>query len=341
MSGPSGSTGHIGGMPEFDGDDWKLYEEQLDQYFEANNIGEDKRTAVLINVIRGETYKILRNLCHPVLPKDKSFNELCEMLRKRFNPQATVFQERVKFYSAQQSTDENVMTWYDRISSLAVNCKFGGDSEKNVLDKFIAGMQPGPVRDRLCEENETITLQAAVDIAVNKESSAIELIEDSDDDEANDAEDQDNRENLRRFRDSAFFRRLLSDDHFRHGHHGFGHGPHRGHGGPMHWGGRSPWEQSCHRGGTLNRTEGLPDRRDGLSDCRRDFSNWPGHFLHHHHEGSHHRHNGPHRHHGCSKDKNNCGTKDKGSKHHKSFEKHNKRDCGPWGFGRPHRFGSC
>lgn len=163
----------IGTLPEFYGqaDDWNVYEERLDQFFEVNDIPEAKRTAVLISCVGSNTYKTLRDLCHPALPKNKEFEELCTLLRKQFSPQVAIFRERTQFYNARQNPGENVQQWYARLKTLAVDCKFQVNLEATLLDKFVTGLRAGPVLDRICEENETITLQQALEICVNKECS--------------------------------------------------------------------------------------------------------------------------------------------------------------------------
>lgn len=165
-----------GQIPEFlgEGDDWNVYYERLEQFFEVNNIPDEKRSAFLISVIGSNSYKTLRDLCHPTLPKDKPFTELCELLRRQFSPQISIFRERAKFYNAKQFAHENVTVWYGRVKKLSVDCRFGDTLEHVLLDKFITGLRPGAVMDRLCEENETITLQQAVDIAINKECALLE-----------------------------------------------------------------------------------------------------------------------------------------------------------------------
>ena len=167
----------IGTIPTFAQgyDDWKTYSEILDQFFVVNNVEEDKKSAFLISCIGSETYKTLRDLCHPVLPKDKPFTELSEILRKQFSPQVAIFRERTNFYNAKQSVGENITSWYGRVKRLSVDCKFGDNLESILLDKFITGLRVGQVLDRLCEENETLTLQQAVDIATNKECSLVEV----------------------------------------------------------------------------------------------------------------------------------------------------------------------
>lgn len=166
------STHTIGRIEEFyHWSDWTVYYERLEQFFEVNNIPEEKRVGVLISVIGSYTYKILRDLCHPTLPKEKTFDELCELMRRNFCPQVSIFRERITFYRVVQEPRECITSWYRRIKSLSVDCKFGENLEVILLDRFITGLRSGPILDRLCEEKETITLQQAMEIALNKEAS--------------------------------------------------------------------------------------------------------------------------------------------------------------------------
>lgn len=166
----------IGSIAEYNSqvDDWNVYYERLEQFFEVNEIPDEKRSAFLISVIGSEAYKSLRDLCNPALPKDKPFEFLCELLRKQFSPQISIFRERVKFYNARQEPYENVTQWYGKLKRLSVDCKFSGNLESVLLDKFITGLRPGQVLDRLCEESEMLKLDQALDIAVNKECAAKE-----------------------------------------------------------------------------------------------------------------------------------------------------------------------
>ena len=77
------------------------YSERLEQYFIVNSIGQcpadatqevlaaadKKKVAVFISVIGKKSYATLRDLCSPDSPKDKSFSELCEMLRTHYKPE--------------------------------------------------------------------------------------------------------------------------------------------------------------------------------------------------------------------------------------------------------------
>lgn len=163
----------IGNVPEFksEKDDWSVYSERLEQFFEINDIPEEKRNAFLISSVGADTYKTIRDLCHPTLPKDKTFDELCDLMKKQFTIQVAIYRERNMFYNARQFATETVTNWFARIKKLSIDCRFGADLESILLDRFISGLKPSPILDRLCEEDETLKLEDAVAIATNKESS--------------------------------------------------------------------------------------------------------------------------------------------------------------------------
>lgn len=170
-------SGLIGNIPEFycGSDDWNVYSERLDQYFEVNDIPDTKRSALLISVVGNEAYKTLRDLCHPDLPKNKPFEELCILLQKQYSPQVSIYRERIKFYKAKQESYENVSQWYGRVKTLSIDCKFGENLDTVLMDRFVSGLRNPMILDRICEEDETLTLAKAVELAVNKESAVADV----------------------------------------------------------------------------------------------------------------------------------------------------------------------
>lgn len=173
----------IGELPRFDNqcDDWMVFTERLEQFFEINDVVEEKKKAILITSIGDDIYKTLRDVCHPVLPKNKTFDELCDLLNKQFVIKTSVFRERYSFYNARQMAGESIANWFARIKKLSIDCKFGERFDATLLDRFVSGLRPSPIFDRLCEEDEDkLTLQSAVDIAITKESSIKESYCDED-----------------------------------------------------------------------------------------------------------------------------------------------------------------
>lgn len=164
----------IGEIPRFNSehDDWLVYTERLEQFFELNDVVEEKKKAILISGLGEDIYKTLRDLCFPSLPKEKTFKELVALLSNQFVVKKSIFRERVNFYNAKQTKDETIASWFARLKKLSVDCKFGDRFSDIILDRFVCGLRPSPILDRLCEENEDkLTLNAAVEIATEKETS--------------------------------------------------------------------------------------------------------------------------------------------------------------------------
>ncbi|XP_031347958.1 uncharacterized protein K02A2.6-like isoform X1 [Photinus pyralis] len=158
-------------------DNWILYEEQLEQFFVINDIKDTesckKRVSALLSLIGHDTYRILRDLCTPTLPKESTYEQLCTLLRKHFSPTTSVFRERIEFYGARQEENETVNEWYARIHNLSTNCEFGNNLQDILRDKFVCGVLPGKIRDRICEEKPTTDFSKLLELALNKESTML------------------------------------------------------------------------------------------------------------------------------------------------------------------------
>lgn len=166
---------YIGQSPYYYGDsgeDLQMFAERLDIFFELNDIVEEKKGIVLLSCITDIPYKTLRVMCEPQLPKEKPYDELLEMLNKQHSAKTSVFRARYKFYNEDPQDYESISQWYGNVKMMAVECKFGDFFGANVLDRFISGLKPSPILDRLCEEDEeTLTMERAFEIAFQMESS--------------------------------------------------------------------------------------------------------------------------------------------------------------------------
>ena len=62
-------------------EEWSIFVEQFEQYFDANGITENgKRQAIFLSVCGKRRYCVIRNLVNPNKPADKSFKEICDAL---------------------------------------------------------------------------------------------------------------------------------------------------------------------------------------------------------------------------------------------------------------------
>lgn len=163
--------GNIGQLKEYIiTEPWDIYFEKLDQYLIANYVAEDRKVAVLLTTIGDQAYKILRDLCSPLLPKEKTYKELCDILSKQFSPRTSTYRKRIEFYNTKQIKYETISDYYVRIKNAAIDCKFGIRLDEIVKDKFVTGLCSGNILDRLCEEGENKKLEELVEIALQKEA---------------------------------------------------------------------------------------------------------------------------------------------------------------------------
>lgn len=129
------------------------------QHFVANKLTEEKtKTAILLSSLGPATYKLLRDLSFPALPKEKTFDELCAMLNTQYNYQMSTWKERRKFFELKQ-IDESVTEWYAKVRKNAVNCQFAGSLTEQLKNKFVTGINSGRVFDRMCDEESSQTLE--------------------------------------------------------------------------------------------------------------------------------------------------------------------------------------
>jgi len=132
-----------------------VYTERLEQFFEVNEIAADKQKALLLTSVGEDTYKTLRDVCHPLTPKENTFNELIELLDKRFVVRTSFFRERVKFYTSNQYSNESIAFWYVRIKKLSIDCQFGDRLAAVLRYHFISGLRTSTVLDRFCGEKNS------------------------------------------------------------------------------------------------------------------------------------------------------------------------------------------
>ena len=118
----------IGVLEAFAGNDFESYEERLEAYFTANDIGQvtedntdaekkkadKKKVTHAIAVMGKATYDTLKDLCLPDKPTDKSFDEICRVLKDYYKPSVLVVAEAYKFHQAKQDVGETVSVFANR-----------------------------------------------------------------------------------------------------------------------------------------------------------------------------------------------------------------------------------
>nr|CAI5842295.1 unnamed protein product [Callosobruchus analis] len=170
--------GLLGSLGTFDPktSDFSVFQERLNQFFIANGITEEQRKkAILLNTLSEDCYVLIRNLCVPELPENKTSSELFTLLVEHFTPVKSYFSERMKFYTARREVHESVASWEARVKSLAKNCGFNSNELNTVMrDVFVIGINNKKIMERLFEEDaakSTTTFSTVLKIALARESS--------------------------------------------------------------------------------------------------------------------------------------------------------------------------
>lgn len=122
--------------------DWKVFKNQLENFFVVNNISDTvKKRALFLNILDSESYKLLVTLCMPECPEDTPFDALLDLFKQEFTPGDSIVGKRLKFYHLKKDDQEDVDSWAKRVESAAENCKFGDDADFNLKKKFISGFE--------------------------------------------------------------------------------------------------------------------------------------------------------------------------------------------------------
>lgn len=165
------TAGYVPAAPKFNvDDDWKIYQRQLEPFFIAYDVKEDKRkAAILLTAISTDVFRTVTNICFPTEPSAKTFDELCVQLKTHFSPVVSIFAERMRFYDAKQEEHESVTDWSSRLRSLAVTCDFNDHLSTVLKDKFVTGSLKGPILDKIFELEQTVTFAKCVETALKRE----------------------------------------------------------------------------------------------------------------------------------------------------------------------------
>ena len=102
----------------------RTYIEQVELFFEANEIPERKRVAVFLSVVGSTTYALLRDLLAPTKPQEKALSELFETLERHYEPKPLVIAQRFYFYRTNRKQLESIADYVAELSRAAALCEF-------------------------------------------------------------------------------------------------------------------------------------------------------------------------------------------------------------------------
>ena len=104
-------------VPNFNPDDerWSDFNGRFRAYLHLNDIADEKKVSALISALHPKCYALLVNLCRPVEPFDKTFDQLVQLLQEHFEPRPSLITERFKFHQSVQGSNESLNDFVARL----------------------------------------------------------------------------------------------------------------------------------------------------------------------------------------------------------------------------------
>ena len=138
-------------------DSLTAYIERVKLFIQANGIEDARKVPVLLSMIGGKTYDLLRNLLSPADPKDKTFDELVEVLKGRFEPKPLVIAERFHFHKMNQVAGESVAQFIAKLRRLVRHCEFKTFLEEALRGRFVCGLSSKAIQNTTKQEGADST----------------------------------------------------------------------------------------------------------------------------------------------------------------------------------------
>ena len=150
-------------------DDWEAFQERLELYYEAKKITDTAiMRAELLTRCDEDAYKLIRNLCAPSKPKEKSYEELINLVSEHLNPPPSEVMARFTYNRARQEQNETVAEFATRLRQLSLHCNFK-DVNEALRDQFICGIRDDSTRVELFKQSN-VTFESALKEATARES---------------------------------------------------------------------------------------------------------------------------------------------------------------------------
>ena len=138
-------------LEQLAGGDFSEYLERLEFLFTAHDIGvpaseaqaaqaDRKKFVPLISSLSKEVYSTLRSLCLPNSPADKTFQQVCDLLKGYYKVQTSTTTASFAFRNCVQKPAECLIDFSSRLKRASVPCGFGEHLDRAPKDQFVASL---------------------------------------------------------------------------------------------------------------------------------------------------------------------------------------------------------
>ena len=172
--------GLFGQVGQFDKgkENFTAYLERFDMFIEANGIvaaagagGDATRArikAIFLTEIGAEVYNVLTNLVAPEKPRDKTFDQIKEVLKKHYDPKPLEIAESFRYWTTNQTGNQSIAQYIVHLKKLSLHCNFGTFLQRALRDKFVCGLSSERIQTKLLNTDE-LDFDKACKIALSME----------------------------------------------------------------------------------------------------------------------------------------------------------------------------
>ena len=171
--GPSALYGHIDKFDLQGKETFPNYLERLEFYFMANDIESDnKKKAIFLSSVGPDTFRLIRDLCTPSRPNDKTFPEICDLLKQHVSPDPNIIVERCAFYGRSRKESESVAEFVAQLRHLSRHCAFSDNLNDQIRDRIVCGVNNSDIQRKLLAVGNTLTLDTTLKLAISIETAS-------------------------------------------------------------------------------------------------------------------------------------------------------------------------
>jgi len=149
---------------------WTSYVDQLNYYFVANDIKDDKKqVAILLSACGQSTFATIRSLVDEDTLKGIKFADLIKVLTAHYDPAPSSIVQRYKFYNRVRAEGETVANYIASLRAIAKYCDYGDTLNMMLRDRLVCGINHQGIQRRLLAE-KSLPFDKALEIALAVET---------------------------------------------------------------------------------------------------------------------------------------------------------------------------
>jgi len=130
-------------------DDICAWTERFELYILLNEINQHKNKLIFLTLLGNKSYSLMKVLCTPKKPVDKSYDDLKLLLLNYIHPKPNTITERYKFKERKQLSEETIVQFITVLKKMSEHCDFGLTLDNMLRDQLIRGLRDQHIKKKV------------------------------------------------------------------------------------------------------------------------------------------------------------------------------------------------